>query len=324
MRAMLLAALLAACSPLAAQAPIPDQWRAIAVEAAPVDFPQTRVGALVFRGGLDLNSRDALFGGLSGIEVLEDGRMLAISDAGQWFEARLTLDETGALVGVSDVRTAMMRDETGAPFASKEEGDSEDLAQLPDGRFAVSFEQTQTVRIYDINRDGPFGAAAAGPLLADVARLPQNVGLEAIAAAGNGDLVLGAEGNGNATPIWRAGLDSQSPTPVAAYYRLPIGYSLTSLDRLPDGGFVALERFYAPVIGARARITRFAEDAAAGGAAIQAEELARLAPPMPLDNFEGVSAIRMPDGVTRLYVVADDNFNRRQRTLLLAFDIANP
>jgi hypothetical protein len=221
------------------------------------------------------------------------------------------------------MRSTAMRDETGAVFASKDAGDSEDLAQVPDGRFAVSFEQSQSVRLYDINRDGPFGAAQAGPVLAGVARLPDNVGLEAMASAANGDLVIGAEGNGGATPIWRARLDARTPTPVSAHYRLPRGYSLTSLDRLPDGGFVAVERFYAPVIGPRVRITRFPEDAATGQAAIEPEELARLAPPMPVDNFEGVSAVRMPGGATRLYILSDDNFSDRQRTLLLAFEIAN-
>lgn len=316
------AMMITACAPLAAQAPILDQWRAIAVEVEPVTFPEAQVGALVFRGGLELHSSDTEFGGFSGLEVLDDGRLIAISDAADWFEARLVLDDNGALVGVTDMRATAMRDEAGAVFASKESGDSEDLAQLPDGRFAVSFEQTQSVRLYDLNRDGPFGAAQAGPALADVAQLPDNVGLEAVAAAANGDLVIGAEGNGGATPIWRARLDAQAPTLASAHYRLPPGYSLTSLDRLPAGGFVALERFYAPVIGARARITRFAEDASTEGAVIEPEELARLAPPMPVDNFEGISAVRMPDGATRLYIVSDDNFSDRQRTLLLAFDLA--
>lgn len=312
----------AACTPLVAQAPILDQWRAIAVEVEPVAFPQARVGTLLFRGGLEMHSEDPEFGGFSGLEVLDDGRLIAISDAADWFEARLILDEDGALVGMTDVRSTAMRDETGAVFASKDAGDSEGLAQLPDGRFAVSFEQTQSVRLYDINRDGPFGAAQGGPVLAGLSQMPRNVGLEAISSAANGDLVIGAEGSGGATPIWRARLDAQAPAPVSAHYPLPRGYSLTSLDRLPDGGFVALERFYAPVIGARARITRFPEDTEAGQAEIEPEELGQLAPPMPVDNFEGISAVRMADGVTRIYVVSDDNFSDRQRTLLLAFDLS--
>jgi hypothetical protein len=318
-------ALLAACAPSAADAPIPEQWRAIDVEAAPVRFGDAQVGRLRFRGGLELHSHDAAFGGLSGLEVLDDGRVIALSDSGEWFEGRLQLDAGGALVGLADMRVALMRDENGQPFASKEAGDSEDLTQLPDGRFAVSFEQTQSIRIYDLNRDGPFGAAAPGPSLQGVERLPPNVGLEAIASTENGALVVGAEGGDAATtPIWLAPLSPHDPAPPHARYPLARGFSLTSLDRLPGGGYVALERFYAPVIGARARITRFAASAVeTGGEAMPGvEELARLGPPHPVDNFEGVSAVRMADGVTRLYIVSDDNFSARQRTLLLAFDVA--
>jgi hypothetical protein len=215
-----------------------------------------------------------------------------------------------------------MRDEDGEPFPNKAAGDSEDLAQLTDGRFAVSFEQTQSIRIYDLNRDGPFGPAIAGPRLAETEALPSNSGLEALTSSGEGVLIVGAEGGPAATtPIWRVPLDARSPVEPSARYPLAHGYSLTSMDRLPDGGFVALERFFAPVIGPRARITRFQFNAQGGIDAV--EELARLASPMPVDNFEAISAVRMPDGATRLYIVSDDNFSRRQRTLLLAFDIAD-
>lgn len=324
MRLRLLCALaaiaLGACDGSASNAPITEQWRGIEVTGSAVAFPETRIGRLRYRGGLELSSPSGAFGGLSGMEVLENERLIAVSDNGDWFEARLELDEAGDLVGTRDWRTALMRDETGAPFPSKSAGDSEDLAQMTDGRFAVSFEQTQTIRIYDLNRDGPFGPAVAGPVMAEAQRLPDNSGLEAIVATSSGELIIGAEGGGaRTTPIWRVSLDAQEPVPPRTRYPLASGYSLTSLDRLPDGGYVALERFFAPVIGPRARITRFHFNAE--GAIVDVEELARLAPPMPVDNFEAISAIRGPDGATRLYIVSDENFSRRQRTLLLAFDI---
>ena len=319
------ALLLGACSASVAGAPN-EQWAALNVSAEPVELGTETVGKLRFRGGLDLvmrgDNREHQFGGLSGLEVMEDGRFIAVSDYGEWVEARLVLDSSGSLVGVTNVRGTVMRDEDSEPFEDKEDADAEDLAQLPDGRFAVSFEQTQSIRIYDLNRDGPFGAARSGPQLADVERLPPNAGLEALAATANGDLIVGAEGGAEPdTPVWLAPIDAREPVAPAARYPLQLGYALTSVDRLPDGGFVALERFYAPVIGPRARITRFGARAVADGGQIEPEELARLAPPMPVDNFEGVSAVRAPNGGVRLYIISDDNFRNRQRTLLLAFDI---
>jgi hypothetical protein len=315
---------LVACSPSAAIPPSTDQWRAIDVQSTPVNFGDAHVGKLVFRGGVELRSGDVAFGGLSDLKVMEDNRFLALNDNGTWFDGRLVLDASGNLIGVEQVRTALMRDEHAQAFERKEDGDSEDLAQLPDGRIAVSFEQTQSIRIYDLNRDGPFGAAAPGPRLDGVQRLPANAGLEALASTADGVLVVGAEGGDHpTTPIWLASLDAPGHVRSTTSFPLAPGFSLTSLDRLPNGDFVALERFYAPVIGARARIARFTAAALQAGAPIIAgvDELAALSPPHPVDNFEGVSAVRMPSGVTRIYIVSDDNFSRRQRTYLFAFDV---
>jgi hypothetical protein len=327
LRAFACAALLAlaACSQSAADAPIAEQWRRLDLSVTQVEFGAESVGQLRFRGGLHLQGApDDVFGGLSGLEVLEDGRVVAITDDGRWFEAQLNLDETGSLIGLSEARIALMRDEDGNPFENKAAGDSEGLAQLPDGRFAVSFEQRPRILIYDLNRDGPFGAAQRGPRLGETSRLRRNVGLEALAVTREGALLVGAEGvNRRATPLWVAPLDAAAPAPPRIDYPLSDGYALTSLDHLPDGGFVAIERFYAPIIGARARITRFAEDALSADDETlpHVERLAEIAAPLAVDNFEGVAAVRAPDGGVRLYIVSDNNFSARQRTLLLAFDL---
>ncbi|OQW62420.1 MAG: hypothetical protein A4S17_07940 [Proteobacteria bacterium HN_bin10] len=321
MRRLFLAlmALAAACSPSHSGGAI-DQWQAVEVTVVPVEAPVEIVGRLAYRGGLELRSDDPTFVGLSGIEVLDNNRAVFIGDEADWVEAQLVLDERGHLTGFTDVRSAWMRDERGRPFRDKTQGDSEGLAQLADGRFAVSFERSHRIRIYDLNRDGPFGAAAPGPRLDEVARLPANSSLEALAALEN-TLLTGAEGGDEpAAPLWLAPIDASAPVVPRFSYPLSGGFSLTGMDRLPDGSIVALERFYAPVIGPRARITRFAAPSGEGGA-VEPELLALLEPPFPLDNFEGISAVRASDGATRLYIISDNNRSAQQRTLLLAFDI---
>lgn len=315
--ALLAASLLAACSLSAADSPIPEQWRAAPLTITPVDLGAERVGQLVFRGGIALASSDPRFGGLSGLEVLEDGRVIAVSDDGMWFSARLEFDESGVLIGLTEPRLAAMRDVDGAVFDSKEAGDAEDVTQMLDGRFAVAFEQIQEIRIYDLNRDGPFGDAARGPALGGVERLALNAGLEAIAVGADGAFVVGAENSG---ALWHAPLEAaNAPEPVSRY-PLEFGYALTSLDRLPNGDFVALERFYAPLIGARARITRVPA-ASLANPEVSVTQWADLRAPMPVDNFEGIAAVRGPDGAARLYILSDDNFSAQQRTLLYAFDV---
>jgi hypothetical protein len=318
--ALACACALAACEGAQSSSDSDDQWRAIEVEVIPVAASVERVGRLVYRGGVELRTRSPMFVGLSGLEVLEEGRVVAISDEADWIEAQLTFDEHGALNGFTNVRAALMRDENGRVLRTKRQADSEGLAQLPDGRFAVSFERAHIIRIYDLNRDGPFGAAEMGPRLDGVVRLPENSSLEALAAMDEA-LLAGAEGGDKPfTPLWLAPLNARTPVEPRFSYPLSRGFSLTGFDRLPDGSFVALERFYAPVIGPRARLMRFAAPSGEGGA-IEPEELALLEPPFPVDNFEGVSAVRTPDGATRIYIVSDNNTRAQQRTLLLAFDL---
>ena len=50
-------------------------------------------------------------------------------------------------------------------------------------------------------------------------------------------------------------------------------------------------------------------------------ELARLQPPLTIDNMEGVSAT-IENGRTIVWLVSDDNFTPLQRTLLLKFALA--
>lgn len=297
-----------------------DQWRSIDVEVTAVDADGSQVGLLAYRGGIDLASANPMFVGISGLEVLDGGRFLAISDEADWIEGQLIFDERGNLSGLADVRAAFMRDEHGRVLRTKREADSEGLTQLPDGRFAVSFERTHLIRIYDLNRDGPFGAAELGPRLADVARLPGNASFEALAAMDDALITAAEGGDQPLTPVWIAPLGARAAVAPRFSYSLSDGFSITGMDRLPDGSFVALERFYAPVVGPRARITRFASPSGEGGA-IESEVLAELAPPFPLDNFEGISAVRAADGATRIYVVSDNNKSAQQRTLLLAFDL---
>lgn len=297
-----------------------DQWETVNVEVIPVPSPVETVGRLAYRGGVELRSNNPMFVGISGIEVLEDGRVVAISDEADWIEGRLTLDDRGYLTGFTDVRAAFMRDEHGRVLARKSEADSEGLTQMADGRFAVSFERTNLIRIYDLNRDGPFGVAQMGPRLAETAYLPGNSTFEALATMDNSLLTAAEGGDETLTPMWLLPLGARTPTPPRFSYPLRDGFSITGMDRLPSGEFVALERFYAPVIGPRARITRFAAPSGDGGE-VHPEVLALLEPPFPLDNFEGISAVRMPDGVTRIYIVSDNNKSAQQRTLLLAFDL---
>jgi hypothetical protein len=92
---------------------------------------------------------------------------------------------------------------------------------------------------------------------------------------------------------------------------------LTAVTLLPGGGRAYLLRSFSVMKGVR--VTLRVTDAA--GATL--DELS-LAPPLTVDNFEGLAALPRPDGSLRFYLIADDNFSRLERTLLLAFDWRPP
>ena len=319
-----LALLAAACSPSAAQT---DTWSPIEVTAVPFEMPD-QVGQLRFVAGFELQSPQARFGGFSDLAILYQGRqrsnprLLAISDAGEWLLADIQLDpETGVPTGVSNARMALMRDENGDPFPDKESGDAEDMDLLVDGRVAVSFEQTQTIRIYDVLGAGPMAPAQPGPPLAATDRLGPNRGLEALTAVGNG-LVVGAERGRRAgpLPIWQTSITATQPALPSYEMVAPLGYGLTSLD-----GSWAVQRFYAPGLGTRVRVLAtqlWPLDAARAPnepTDVVYTELAVIAAPLIVDNIEGIAEDHAVD--RRIWLMSDDNFSADQRTLLYVFDV---
>ena len=68
-----------------------------------------------------------------------------------------------------------------------------------------------------------------------------------------------------------------------------------------------------------ARIVRVRGADIRDGARLEGEEIARLLPPMQVDNFEAIDAVPAPQGGVRIFVLSDDNFGAFQRTLLLQF-----
>lgn len=305
--------------------PRPQEWDAIRVSTrslplAPDAPTMSTVGRLRYRGGLELASDDARFGGLSGLYVDGD-RLLAVSDQGEWFAARLLLGDDGDLVGLADPRLAFMHGDDGQPLEKKQQADAEDLTRLPDGRFAVSFERIHAVRIYDLARRGPLAPPDRTMPLGGVQHLEDNDSIEAISAFGD-KLLIGAEGvRDHGSPFWITTPDAVRPEP-AGRVSTEDGFGLVALDRLPDGNFLAMERFFAPLIGPRIYIGELrASDLEATPPKWTISTVADLAPPVALDNFEGLAITRGPDGHVRIYIVSDDNFSNKQRTLLYAFDL---
>jgi hypothetical protein len=286
----------------------------------PADPKQGKVGGLTFRGGLALTSAQPSFGGLSGLRLSEDGgRVTFITDEGSWLTARLVHDPHGDLVGLTDAEMGRLLGPDGRPLLEKEAADAEGLARLADGSMVVGFEHQHRLLRYPAANgrlDGTPRVVAPPPGLEQA---PANGGIEALIPWDDGGFLALTEYWVVDQVIrgWWGGPDRWRPLG----YRFDGAFRPSDLTRLPSGDVVVLERAYNPARGIVAvRLRRVAEKAIKAGARIGSKLIAELGPPLTVDNFEGIDAVRGPKGETFLYLVSDDNFRAGdQRTLLLMF-----
>ena len=299
------------------------------------DPGQSTVGGLRYRGGFVVRAAEPRFGGLSDLRILDGGRrVVAVSDCGSGFVAGLRYDERGTLVGLRDAQMRPLVGPGGRPLGVDED-DAESLARAPDGALIVGFEQRH--RLWRYPPGGvPLGlppdllAAPPGSALLD-----PNEGMEAVLSLEDGRLVVFTEA---VRPGSHVALGWIEKGAVWEEFELPLVYAAdaprepfrpTGAALLPGGDILVLERRYPPVA---VRIRRIHRTALEGGGDLEGTELARLAPPLTVDNFEGIDVGPAPDGTLRVFLISDDNDCAKaghrhgtssQRTLLLSFSLAD-
>lgn len=261
-----------------------------------------------FAGGVELVlAEDSRLHSLSDLKLLDDGSFISVSDAGDLVRGRLRLDAGGRLTGVDQLGLHRLTLPDGAPILEKVDGDAEGLAIDARGDLLVSFERHHRIWNYGDPRrprSRPF------PVRSPDTDFALNDGMEGIAAGPSGWRVTGESGG-----VWDC-TAARCVVVTAPEPRLSDrDYRITGMDRDPWGeGWLVVQRSFSPPADARARVRRMDAAGALGPVLIE------LKLPGTTDNFEGIAATRL-DGMTRLYLLSDDNNSPRQRTLLLAFDI---
>jgi len=268
-----------------------------------------------FAGGWHLTSSDPAFGGLSGLAARGDGGLLAVTDRG----AFVAIDLAGGAPAAA--RLAPMNLGAGA---SRRARDAEGLA-LRDGLALVSFEHEHRVLAFDVERcgaaAGAVSVAAFGENVAGLKRrLAANSGAEGLALAPGGELLLALETHDAGLPLAELAVDGSARLLARLAPRgRPV---LTGIDATEDTLYAVL-RDYLPGVGNHIEVIalpfhRGKPDAGA------ARRVLQLAPRHGTDNFEGLAITTRGDGGLSLWLVADDNFSARQRTLLYAFELKGP
>ena len=317
----------------------------------PLKPSRTKVGELTFVAGFHLTSSDKRFGGLSGLEVLPDGNLLAVSDRDEF----VWIDVAKDGVTPTSARIARMFDWENRQLDNETDGDAEGIA-FNAGLALVSFDGNQQVLAYDIGKCGaaargtpivfgPFGLPLAEAYGESRIKVSDTAGSEALAVTSDWYMFTGIE-----TKIGQLSPMSARPIEQDPDFSLRVGVGaqdFVGLDVTPasrGGGAVrafTLHRSFSPRSGyavtiAETDFNRYADDKALtrridGDIDQRARfrfietgwrKLAELDMLMTIDNFEGIAAKELADGRIRLFVISDDNFSPTQRTLLMAFDLA--
>ncbi len=315
----------------AVQIPRPPVDSGLALEVSPVPLDPGEPGrrsvqGLRFRGGLWLRSEDRRFGGLSDVRVTEEGRKLvAISDCGYALVGRLRYEE-GDLVGLEEARLFPLLAPGGRPLPSGEV-DAEALFSEGSG-LAVAFEGRH--HLWRYAAEPPLSSVPTPlPTPPGLAACGSNQGVEAAVRLDDGRVLLISEGPGSSRTAlaWIGSGESWTTLSWPLFFSDdgPGPFHPTGAALLPGGDVLVVERRYPPLA---ARLRRIGREALARND-LTGTEVARLAPPLSIDNFEGIDAARGPKGETLVFLVSDDNDcakrgavrNGLQRTLLLMFEL---
>lgn len=297
--------------------PSPTTIRAVPLDAD--DPSRSRAGALIWRGGIEIIHNEPRFGGLSGLHVSADGRrMTAVTDRGAWVTARLTYHR-GQLTGMTRIKFSNLKGRRSDRLRGSWR-DAESLSPDGSGGFFVSFERRHRIWRYPprgrnhplTGRPTPVG----GP--EGIAGQPHNGGIEALTRLCDGRLLALSEKLRAGPGSYRGWIRTANGWSTLAYAGKD-RFRPTGAATLPDCDVVVVERHFNIFSGVRARLVRIAAGSIEPGATLAGEELLELAPPLTVDNMEGLAVRRGENGETLLYLISDDNFSGLQRTLLLLF-----
>lgn len=284
------------------------------IVARPLDHAADTDGLLRFVRGWRLVSPNDAFGGLSSLAIIGPDRFQLVGDNG--YATRLTLHPDGR---VSDARIAPLPVEGGGA-QPKWQRDVE--AMLFDGASGKSWMALEGInQVWRLDRDLV--------RIESRARLPEpiwpnNRGPEAMVRLADGRTVIFSE-DADDDPRGREALLFAGDPAVPGAKAIRFFYDsegkglVSDAAPLPDGRILLVHRR----MGFRSVFTTIlaiVDPVEIGpGRVVRSQRLGRV--PLPLaENYEG-AAVEVRGGRTYVWLVADNNFNGWQRTLLVEFEL---
>jgi hypothetical protein len=292
-----------------------NRSQSIALVPLPLDSSKPsrkKVGALTFINAWELKSDNGDFGGISALVALKDGRFLGVSDAGTLIGFGLSNDNRTDRPFIAALPGAFGKDIT------YKDRDSEGIAYDPaSGRIWVSYENRHAIR-----RFPPSLARVDGLVrLKAMEEWGINKGAEAIVRLADGRFIVIAEGDSggdNSAILYSGDPVEQGTSSFIFRHRSPAGYRVTDMTALPDGQLLLLQRRIGFPNGFTAKLSILDPKTISRGVTVSGKVIATLAPPLLVDNMEGITTTQ-ENGQTIIWLVSDNNFTALQRTLLMKF-----
>ncbi len=277
----------------------------------------SRVGQLTYLDGWQLSSSHRGFGGISSLLAASNGQILALSDS-------------GTLMGFHVGKGQPSRHPFIAPLPIRPQDkekpwwawDSEAMAYDPvSDRYWVGFELQQMICRYS----NSFARVEACRVWPEIEAWPLTGSVEALARLPDGRFLALAEmgmtedGSHDALLFDGDPTERGTPAPMHLRYVPPRGYRPTDAVALDQRHVLVLNRRLTlqELFTATLAIIELPEHPRANDR-LEARTLARLAPPLQADNFEGLAVTR-EQGRPVVWMASDDNHEFFQRTLLLKF-----
>jgi hypothetical protein len=298
--------------------------QSITAQRIPLRPDQRRVGRAHIDELWDLQSANSRFGGFSGMTLLGPRRFLFGSDSGQFASLRLSTngDVSGAWI-------APLHSGTDAR-GRKSARDMEGMTAAPDGTIWASYEGRNEIRRFSPGLAEPTGYARPSAMR----YWRSNSGPESIARLADGRFLLIAENRHQGLGGFQAVLFPGDP--VAAPRAAPLTFVLadsgwgraTDATALPNGRVLILHRRLLWSGDFQSALSIGDLATMRPGRQWRSRLVALFPGSLIGENFEGMvvapaDASMRPDQVT-LWLIADDNLARWQRTLLMRLTIDLP
>ncbi|MFT6073157.1 MAG: hypothetical protein ACJAZ1_000063 [Yoonia sp.] len=253
------------------------------------------------------------FGGLSGL-LIEGNTLLAASDRGRLFQARVLRGPDGWLETPTDARMVIVPLLRNWP-AVNAETDLEGLARMLDGRLVLAFERFARIDTLENLEATPrpthvwttFRPYFGNKAFEAVATLPDGRVLAILEGMPNAGSTVAYLWNGERGPRqeatgWSAGTDMP----------LSDGFVIVGADMGSDGCLYLLDRRFSWVAGFSHRIRRVSDLKDLG-------EVIYTSAPSVMGNAEGISMTTLANGDLIATLVTDDNFVPLPPTRLIEY-----